>query len=113
MGNTNISSKITWQVLAGWGLLHLLFVFNERYTVTIGDRVVLNNLNENQYTIWFYNKSVHTTTEYLGHTTIKFLGFFPEWTATIIYFGYFIILGYGCYLSINEEKRAKYSAGKK
>jgi len=99
-----ILRKIIWQLLAAWLVLHLLFVFNERYTVAVSSKLVFNNLNENQYNLLFFNKSIGETTYYLRHTSIKYLGIFPEWTAYLIYSGYFIILGYGCYLSINEDK---------
>ena len=55
----------------------------------------------------FYNKPEGAAPYYLKHTTIKYLGFFPDWTIAILYCGYFVILGYGCYLTIQEEKKTE------
>lgn len=102
-----IMKKIIWLVLFAWIAIHLLFVFNERYTISTNSKLIFDNLTENQYNMLFYNKPDYLTTFYLHHTTIKYLGIFPEWTISIIFLGYFVILGCGCYLTMEEEKKSE------
>lgn len=67
--------KIIWLVLVLWIVAHILFTFNEKY-VTV-----------------------------MGHTTMKYFGIFPEWTAYIIQFGYYFIPGFAFYKSVQKDKK--------
>jgi len=95
-------------VIAGiWIVTHLLFIYNERYTINVKDHMLLNNVSEQTYNLFVYDKEAGEQLFYIKHTTIRIFGMLPEWVLYFIQGGYYLIAGIGIYLIMEEEKLKK------
>ena|ERR1700761_8459581 len=96
-----MSSKSFLWTVGTWILIHILFLWNIRYTVKLDDITVLKNVNKDTYERYYYRRDVAGLDK--GAIIENYFGIFPDWTAYLIFAGYFVIAFMTLYNDVNKK----------